>query len=134
MKVMRDDKSDTLTFVPVDSREEQAVLDVIAAIKPNVKLAYGGSEPDGDSRIVYFCAGARREIRRKTKRNVTISYYVHVGGVKLALRGSTDCDKNEIRQIHRTCFLGSGDGLIFIGEAVVDGKKAIVAALSRSDH
>lgn len=136
MKIIRDKQLATLTFVPVEVDEEQVIASIAAILKPEDKLSYGGRERDGDDDkfcTVNLHAGAREEREGKTECNVTVTRDVHVGGVKLVLRGSTEEDKHEVGRIRDTCYFGSG-GLIFIGETEVDGKKAIVTTAKRCKH
>ena len=136
MKIIRDKQLATLTFVPVESAEEQIVASIVAMLKPEDKLSYGGRERDGDDDkfcIIHLHAGAREETQSKTEGNITVTRDVHVGGVKLTLVGTTEEDKHEVGRIRDMCYFGSG-GLIFIGETEVDGKKTIVTTGLRCRH
>ncbi|MBI3956359.1 MAG: hypothetical protein HY340_00005 [Candidatus Kerfeldbacteria bacterium] len=136
MKIIRDNPSATLTLVPVEADEEQVIASIAAILKPEDKLSYGGRGRDGDDDrfcTVHLHAGSREEERIETGRNVTIHRTVHVGGVELVLRGSTEEDKHEVGSIRDMCYFGSG-GLIFIGMTEVDGKKAIVTIGKRCQH
>lgn len=128
MKIIRNKELATLTFIPMDVDEQEIIASIAAILKPGDKLSYGGKNRDGDDDK--FCAidlyaGAREEMETKIEGNITVVQNVHVGGVKLVLRGSTEDDKREVGSIRDTCYFGS-DGLIFIGETEADSKKCII--------
>ncbi len=133
MRIIRDKQLATLTLVPVEADEEQVIASIAAMLKPEDKLSYGGRGRDGDDDkfcIIHLHAGAREEEQSTTKGRVTVSKTVHVGGVELVLRGSTEEDKHEVGRIRDTCYFGS-NGLIFLGETEMDGKKAIITTAKR---
>lgn len=128
MKVIRDEKLATYTLVPIDKEEEEILISIIKLLKVGDGLSYGGRGRDGDDDkfcMVHLHAGARRERQTKTEGNSSVTRWVHIGGVELLLRGSTEDDKYEVNGIRNICYFGSG-GLIFLGEIEVNGKKAIV--------
>jgi hypothetical protein len=136
MKIIRDRQLATFTFVPVEADEEQVIASIAAMLKPEGKLSYGGRGRDGDDDkfcTVHLHAGGREEKRSETSGNVTMHHTVHVDSVELILRGSTDEDKREVNCIRDTCYFGS-DGLIFVGETEVDGKKSIIITAKRCKH
>ncbi len=62
MKIIRDKQLATLTFVPVETDEEQVIASIAAMLKPEDKLSYGGRGRDGDDDkfcAVYLHAGGR---------------------------------------------------------------------------
>ena len=136
MKIIRDDQLATLTLIPVEGNEEQIITSIVAILKPEDKLSYGGRGRDGDDDkfcAIYLHAGGRKEKQSETIGNVTMIHTVHVDSVKLTLIGTTEEDKHEVNRIRNTCYFGSG-GLIFIGETEVDGKKAIITTAERCKH
>jgi hypothetical protein len=136
MKIIRDKQLATLTLVPVDADEKQVIVSIAAMLKPEDKLSYGRRGRDGDDDkfcTVHLHAGARKERQSKTEGNITVTRDVHIGGVELVLRGTTEEDKHEVGRIRDMCYFGSG-GLIFIGETEVDGVKAIVSTGLRCKH
>ena len=136
MKIISDKQLATLTLVPVEADEEQVIASIVAMLKSEDKLSYGGRGRDGDDDkfcTVHLHAGGREEERSETSGNVTVNRTVHVDSVELVLRGSTEEDKHEVGRIRDMCYFGSG-GLILIGETEVDGKKAIVATGKRCKH
>lgn len=136
MKIIRDKQLATLTFVPIETDEEQIIASIIATLKPEDKLSYGGRGSDGEGDkfcTVNLHAGGREEEKVETQGNVTFHSTVHVDSVKLVLRGSTEDDKHEVNRIRDTCYFGSG-GLIFIGETELDGKKSIITTAKRCKH
>ncbi len=137
MKIVRDKQLATLTLVPVELDEEQVIASIAAMLKPEDKLSYGGRGQDGDDNkfwTVRLHAGARKERQSKTEGRITVTQDVHVGGVELVLRGSTEEDKYEVNSIRNTCFHGGSSGLIFLGTLEVDGKTAIVTTAKRCKH
>lgn len=136
MKIIHDKQLATLTFIPVKVTEEQIIASIAAMLKAEDKLSYGGRGRDSDDEkfcTVHLHAGGREEERVETDRNVTVHRTVHVDSVELVLQGTTEEDKHEVGRIRDMCYFGS-DGLIFIGEAEVDGKKAIITTGSRCKH
>lgn len=136
MRIICDQAGGTLTFVPVEPDEERVIASIAAILKPEDTLSYGGRGQDGDGDkfcTVHLHAGASRETQSKTEGNVTVTRNVHVGGVELMLRGSTEDDKYEVNGIRNACYLGSGKP-IFLGETTVDGRKAITVTMGRCKH
>ena len=136
MKIIRDEKLATLTFIPVEADEEAVIASIAAMLKPEDKLSYGGRSRDRDDNrfcTIRLYAGSRIEPQSETEGLVTVTQDVHIGGVELALRGSTEEDKHEVNFIRDTCYFGSG-GLIFISETEVDGKKAIITTAMRCKY
>ena|SRR3989344_848223 len=136
MKIIRDKQLATLTLVPVEANEEQTIASIVAMLKPEDKLSYGGRGQDGDDDkfcTVHLHVGGRKEKKSETSGNVTVISTEHVDSVELVLRGTTEEDKHEVGRIRDMCYFGSG-GLIFIGETEVDGKKAIVTTGLRCKH
>ena len=136
MRIIRDEKSATLTFVPVEMAEEQIVASIAAILKPEDRLSYGGRSQDGDDAkfcIIHLHAGGREEWRAETCGGMTVHHTVHIDSVELVLRGSTEEDKHEVGRIRDMCFFGSS-GLIFICETEVDGKRSIVTTGLRCKH
>jgi len=128
MRIIRNERLATYTLVPVESEEQQILASIAAVLKPGDKMSYGGRRRDGDGDefcAVCLHAGAQTEVQSKTEGRITVTQNVHVGGVELVLRGSTEDDKYEVNGIRNTCFFGSS-GLIFLGEVEVDGKQAII--------
>lgn len=135
MKIIRNDKLATWTFVPVETEEEQIVASIIAMLKPKDKLSYGGRSRDDEA--YKFCtinlhAGAEKKPEIEVDGNFTIHRTVYVGGVKLTLRGTAEEDKEEIWSIRACC--NYSDGLIFLGETEVEGKKAAVVTGGPCKH
>ena len=135
MKIVRNDQLATWTFVPVEEGEDQVLADIIAILKPEDMLSYGGRTRDDKEYkfcILYFHAGSEEKPDREVDGNVTICRTLHIGGVKLVLRGSSEEDKDENWSI-RGCGNYSG-GIIFLGETDVDGKKSIIVTGGRCKH
>src|SRR3989344_7483329 len=102
MKIIRDKQLATLTLVPVEADEEQVIASIVAMLKPEDKLSYGGRGRDGDDDkfcTVNLHAGGREEERSETSGNVTVNRTVHVDSVELVLRGSPEEDKHEVGRI-----------------------------------
>ncbi len=136
MRIIRDKELSTLTFVPVEANEEQIVASIATMLKTEDKLSYGGRGQDSEDEkfcTVHLHAGGREEPRSETIGNVTVHRTVHVGSIELVLQGTTQEDKREVGRIRDMCFFGSS-GLIFIGEADVDGKRAIITTGRRCKH
>lgn len=132
MKIIRNEESQTWTLVPVEDGETEVLTSIVAMLKPEDELSYGGrSRDDGESCKLHLHVGANREPRIETRGNVTIERTVYVGGVELVLRGSTEEDKNEIWSVRYGAVYS---GLIFLGEIEVDGKKAIIVTAGRCKH
>ncbi|GEM_PF-1641736 len=128
MRIIRDKKLATLTFVPVEVGEAEVISAIAALLKPEDKLDYDGRTggDDGKPFAIFLQAGAVKE----EKNDGFLTRQVYVGGVKLTLCGSTNDDERVVRSIRDTCYFGSG-GLIFLGETEVDGTKTITTTAKR---
>lgn len=118
MRIIKDEVSATLTFVPVEQDEEQTLISIAQILKPGAKMSYGGRDRDcGSDKFSVVILHAKSTVKgaKKAKREE----------VELILRGSTEDDKYAVNGIRNTCFFGSGE-LIFISTIDVEGKKAIV--------
>lgn len=136
MKIIRDEKLATLTLVPIGQNETEIITSITEILKPGDKLSYGGRGSDGNDNkfcIVHLHAGAREERQNKTVGSTTFWHSVHVGGVHLVLRGSTENDKSEVGRIRDACFFGAG-GLIYIGETELNKTKSIITTAMRCEH
>lgn len=136
MKVVKDSQAATLTLVPVEAGEAEVLASMLATLKPEDKLVYGGREKDGEGDKfckIHLHVGSHKEERTEVRGKITIRCTLNVGGVELVLCGSTEEDKQEVGRIRDTCYFGSG-GLIFLGEAEVDGKRVMVTTAKRCKH
>lgn len=128
MKIIRDAKASTLTLVPNGGGERRVIASIIKSLKPGGMLSYGGRKDVGSEGFCELClhVGAKQKMHTETHGNLTVSQQVHVGGVKLTLRGSTKADKYEVRRIRDLCYVGRGGGLVFLGSTLVKNQKAIM--------
>lgn len=191
VKVIRDKTQGTYTLVPVEEGETETLSAICAALEPGDTLAYGGycfESPDEETEfiIVNLYAGGRWEkqthiltadktwelcARPMTAKEVvrsgmtTSTHDACIGGVHLALHGSTREDKQTVDSIRDACFFREDastmkadvalalpcnseedkkrilktirdtcsvkGGLIFRGEAALEGKRAIILQESR---
>ncbi len=136
MKIIRDAKASTLTLVPNGESEHKVIASIIKSLKPGGMLSYGGRKDVGSEGFceLYFYVGAKQKMHTETHGNLTVSQQVHVGGVKLTLRGSTKADKYEVRRIRDLCYVGRGGGLVFLGSTLVEKQKAIVVIGSHCER
>ncbi|MDD5290111.1 MAG: hypothetical protein PHT40_02865 [Patescibacteria group bacterium] len=125
MKIVRDEKSGTFTFVPDKRSEKRILASIIKILKPGDKIFYDGRDEDRDGfPRLFFYAGAQKKEKVEKGNGWTSISIACIGGIKLTLSGNTKEDRREVSQIRDACFFGRGE-LIFIGETVVDEKKAI---------
>lgn len=130
MKILKNGNG-TLTFVPVSAEETQVITAILSTIAPGAKLAYGGRETESDDATfstIYLHAGAQEVEDVEIDGNLTVHRTDHVGGVTLALSGSTKDDKYAVNSIRNACFFGSA-GLIFLGESTVDDKRSLLVTM-----
>jgi hypothetical protein len=106
---------------------ERATLSDMARVTTSgERIGYGGFQREDDDSgvgIVHLHAGSTREERVRTEGSVTFHRWEHVGGVHLALEGTTDEDKKAIARIRRICFFSGG--LIFLGKYQVHGTSVL---------
>lgn len=130
MRIIRDEKSKTITLLPMEIEEAETLKLIAEKGKPGEQLRYGGcssDDPEYKFCIVYLYFGSERKdvVKEETANFKLVHRGANVGGIQFALRGTTEQDKYEINGIRNTCYFGSG-GLIYLGKVEVDGKVGIV--------
>lgn len=129
MRIVRDEKIGTLTFVPADSKEEAAVRAITDNAKAGDMLQYKGRESDEGSQdffVVHLNFGGHLE--RREQRPGIFTYDIE-GGQKFTLRGTTEDDKYAVNGIRNSLFFGSGS-LTILGTVTINGVPALVVTIA----
>lgn len=136
MKVIRNSKAGTLTFVPVDRAERGILNQIIKVSKPGDVFGYDGRKSDpetGYTVALTFYANAKRKKVTKTTGNFTSISYKYVGGVKLELTASDEDSLKAIRSLRDAVYFSSGE-ITFIGSEPIEGKQSIIITVNRCQH
>jgi len=136
MRIIRDNKAGTFTFVPTEPIEISAFDQLVNAVKKGDEFAYGGRENDGNSNEylkIHLHFGSVEVDDEKVDGNITIRKKVHKGGTHLLLQGSSAEDKKIVNRIRDICYFGSG-GLIFLETALLDNATAFVFTAKFCKH